>query len=221
MYTFNKELTVIRVFRTAHSSFLKQNFFNNLGVNARIKRLIAVAFVRDLLAVEVAEGRSYKIVFDRLLDSAEKYADGEIIFSDLRTRFDYNLWVEAAEEGVLETPVQACNEDCNMAAAYCSDFAIRKRQVPLPSSALRSQAIIIFDAIGSNIWSFDPSWRTATAVQMAAGMYETKDFSAMPILADALQDAGCCEEELLTRMRKCGKNWYRGCWVVDHLLKKR
>src|SRR5262245_35109215 len=39
--------------------------------------------------------------------------------------------------------------------------------------------------------TFDPICRTTTAVQIAEGMYDSRDFAAMPILADALQDAGC------------------------------
>ena len=39
--------------------------------------------------------------------------------------------------------------------------------------------------------SFSPEWRTTTAVLLARQMYESDDFRAMPILADALQDAGC------------------------------
>ena len=45
--------------------------------------------------------------------------------------------------------------------------------------------------------AFDPSWRTDTVVSLARTMYEARDFSAMPILADALQDAGCDNEEIL------------------------
>jgi hypothetical protein len=41
--------------------------------------------------------------------------------------------------------------------------------------------------------AFDPAWRTAVAVGLATGMYEGRDFAAMPILADALEDAGWIE----------------------------
>ena len=37
---------------------------------------------------------------------------------------------------------------------------------------------------------FEKGWRTDTAVSLARQMYESREFSAMPILADALQDAG-------------------------------
>jgi len=48
-------------------------------------------------------------------------------------------------------------------------------------------------------------------------MYEAREFSAMPILADALQDAGCDNEDVLSHCREPGTH-VRGCWVVDLLL---
>jgi hypothetical protein len=68
--------------------------------------------------------------------------------------------------------------------------------------------------------AFDPSWRTDTAVSLARGMYEARDFAAMPILADALQDAGCEDEQVLTHCRADGAVHVRGCWVVDLVLGK-
>lgn len=65
----------------------------------------------------------------------------------------------------------------------------------------------------------DPLWRTATAAALARQMYESRDFSAMPILADALQDAGCDHEEILAHCRGRAPH-VRGCWVVDLLLLK-
>jgi hypothetical protein len=68
--------------------------------------------------------------------------------------------------------------------------------------------------------AFSPSWRTDTAVALARQMYESRDFSAMPILADALQDAGCDNEDILTHCRGPGPH-VRGCWVVDLVLGKQ
>jgi hypothetical protein len=65
---------------------------------------------------------------------------------------------------------------------------------------------------------FDPGWRTDTAVSLAAGMYDGRDFGAMPILADALQDAGCEDEQVLTHCRGPHQVHVRGCWVVDLVL---
>ncbi|MBA4186884.1 MAG: hypothetical protein C0467_02580 [Planctomycetaceae bacterium] len=67
--------------------------------------------------------------------------------------------------------------------------------------------------------AFSPEWRTSTAVAIAQGMYESRDFGAMPILADALQDAGCDNDDVLTHCRGTGPH-VRGCWVVDSVLGK-
>jgi hypothetical protein len=51
-------------------------------------------------------------------------------------------------------------------------------------------------------------------------MYDSRDFSLMPILADALQDAGCDSADILTHC--CGPGTHtRGCWVVDQVLKNK
>lgn len=65
----------------------------------------------------------------------------------------------------------------------------------------------------------DPAWFTSTALFLARQMYESRDFSVMPILADALQDAGCEEEAVLGHCRSKGPH-VRGCWVVDLILGK-
>jgi hypothetical protein len=65
---------------------------------------------------------------------------------------------------------------------------------------------------------FDPAWRTDTAVALARQMYESRDFGAMPILADALQDAGCEDENILNHCRDLAQVHVRGCWVVDLVL---
>ena len=67
--------------------------------------------------------------------------------------------------------------------------------------------------------AFSPDWRTGTTVAIARGMYESRDFSAMPILADALQDTGCDSAEVLDHCRGPGPH-VRGCWVVDLVLGK-
>ncbi len=65
----------------------------------------------------------------------------------------------------------------------------------------------------------DPSWLTSDVMMLARGMYESRDFAAMPILADALQDAGCQRAEVLDHCRGSGPH-VRGCWVVDLVLGK-
>ena len=68
--------------------------------------------------------------------------------------------------------------------------------------------------------SFAPDWRTSTAFALAQQMYDSRDFGAMPILADALQDAGCDNEDVLSHSRDPKQVHVRGCWVVDLVLGK-
>ena len=68
--------------------------------------------------------------------------------------------------------------------------------------------------------SFHSAWRTDTAVSLARGMYESREFGAMPILADALQDAGCEDEQILNHCRDVNQPHVRGCWVCDLVLGK-
>jgi hypothetical protein len=58
--------------------------------------------------------------------------------------------------------------------------------------------------------AFDPAWCTDTVVSLAKQMYEAREFSAMPILADALQDAGCDNEDVLCHCRDTSATHVRG-----------
>jgi hypothetical protein len=67
---------------------------------------------------------------------------------------------------------------------------------------------------------FAPSWRTSDVLLLARGIYEGRAFDRMPILADALQDAGCDSEAILNHCRDASATHVRGCWVVDLVLGK-
>ena len=68
--------------------------------------------------------------------------------------------------------------------------------------------------------AFAKRWRTETVVSLATGIYADRAFDRMPILADALEEAGCDHPEVLTHCRSAGPH-ARGCWVVDEVLGKR
>jgi len=72
---------------------------------------------------------------------------------------------------------------------------------------------------GQPLPAVDPQWRTSTTISLAQQMYESRDFSPLPILADALQDAGCDNDDMLNHCRDGGPH-ARGCWVVDLVLGK-
>ncbi len=78
--------------------------------------------------------------------------------------------------------------------------------VPLPYDLLRPIAL-------------DPAWLTPTVVQLATTIYDNRLFDRMPVLADALEEAGCTVPEVLEHCRSGGEH-VRGCWVVDKVLGK-
>jgi hypothetical protein len=66
----------------------------------------------------------------------------------------------------------------------------------------------------------DPAWlrwNDRTVPAMAQAIYEERAFDRLPVLADALTDAGCEDEAILSHCRSEGPH-QRGCWAVDLLL---
>lgn len=64
------------------------------------------------------------------------------------------------------------------------------------------------------------AWSDGTVRRMAQQMYDARNFDAMPILADALEYAGCTEAAILQHCRGTAPH-VRGCWVIDLILGKR
>ena len=86
-------------------------------------------------------------------------------------------------------------------------------------AAWRPGAGQLDDGVRSGRVAVNPSWLTANVVQLAQAIYKERAFDRLPILADALRDAGCKHDELLTHCRSEGPH-VRGCWAVDLLLGK-
>jgi hypothetical protein len=63
------------------------------------------------------------------------------------------------------------------------------------------------------------AWNYGTIPAIARRIYEERTYHDMPILADALEDAGCADPRILEHCR-CGVLHVRGCWVVDLILGK-
>jgi hypothetical protein len=100
--------------------------------------------------------------------------------------------------------------------------ALSALRVGVNEAAQRTAADVIRDVFGSPFRTplLRPAWRTDTALSLARVMYETRDFAAMPILADALQDAGSEHADILDHCRDPKGVHVRGCWVVDLVLGK-
>ena len=114
------------------------------------------------------------------------------------------------------------------AAGGAIDLSVRVRHIlaanesgTLPLSAILTQQVgWIRDIFGNPFRpvTFPNSWLTEHTVGIASRMYD-RDFAAMPILADALEEAGCDNADILTHCREPGTH-VRGCWVVDLVLGK-
>jgi hypothetical protein len=86
-------------------------------------------------------------------------------------------------------------------------------------------AILLRDIFGNPFRPPSPlpqgvlAWNGSTVRRLAEGIYEERAFERLPILADALLDAGCEQEGLIEH---CRSEWphLRGCWVVDLILGK-
>ena len=68
--------------------------------------------------------------------------------------------------------------------------------------------------------TIDPAWRTSDVILLANGIYAERAFDRMPILADALQDAGCDSDDILNHLRDAKTTHVRGCWALDLVLGK-
>jgi hypothetical protein len=65
--------------------------------------------------------------------------------------------------------------------------------------------------------TLDPAWTTPTVVQLARSLYEERRFQDLPVLADALEEAGCQDQSILEHLRSTGPH-VRGCWPLDLIL---
>jgi hypothetical protein len=111
--------------------------------------------------------------------------------------------------------------------AFAFAWANDDRGMNLPETGelrdehLRLQASIFQDIVGNPFRPvvFDARWRTADTVGLSRAIYEDRAFARLPLLADALMDAGCAEDRILDHCRSRGPHT-RGCWVVDLVLGK-
>jgi hypothetical protein len=92
----------------------------------------------------------------------------------------------------------------------------------------RAQAKVLRDIFDNPFRpvSVSPAWQTAEVVALAEAAYDgrelpagTLDLARLAVLADALEEAGCDQADLLGHLRGPGPH-VRGCWAVDLILGK-
>ena len=166
------------------------------------------------------------------IDVAELDADGEVAASHVS-----EVWraAERVVDELLDLPEDQLADTtyyaalatlwCVMpftpnwnASAVCSHAAFYAQRTADLITERKIQAKLLCDVLGPDFAvQGDPRWQTETVVALATGIYAERAFDRLPILADALEEAGCDHADILAHCRGNGPH-VRGCWVVDLLL---
>lgn len=90
------------------------------------------------------------------------------------------------------------------------------------------QGSLLLDIIGNPFRpvTIDTCWLTQSVIDLSHAAYDNRtlpsamlDPARLAVLADALEEAGCQDADILNHLRDPGVH-VRGCWVVDLLLGK-
>jgi hypothetical protein len=172
------------------------------------------------------------------VEVAERFADGRATNDERLTAMRaVREEVQDEDEVVLHTiiredrfqdhPARSANGfEAFLAAIYtfndCLRIAFREGEDETSKDAHSlAQCSILRDIFGDPFRPVpvDPSWRSGNVVSLAEAIYADRAFDRLPILADALEDAGCDQADILEHCRGPGPH-VRGCWVVDLILGK-
>jgi len=119
----------------------------------------------------------------------------------------------AVEAGARNAVLSAQRATADQLSAWDAAVTIGTRE---QASFLREVLGNPFRATTTDGWL---DWRCGLIPAMAQQMYDTGDFRELPILGDALEDAGCTDSHLLAHCRSVGEH-VRGCWALDLLIGK-
>jgi hypothetical protein len=194
-------------------------------LSQRRQQLLAVALcwrIRGLL-IDANTRRALAVV--------EAFADGTASEDEVRyaaenvvenwDEFEFSKAFDDAHRFAVEAVAAVCRCDQPIENAfYYARQAVELRDTA--NTVLPAFAELIRDVVGNPFRpvTCEPAWLTSDVVALARGIYDDKAFDRMPILADALQDAGCANEEVLSHCRGAGPH-VRGCWVLDLLFGKQ
>jgi hypothetical protein len=194
-------------------------------VSDRKLRLLACANCR-LLWKWMADQRSQQAVV-----VAERLSDGLASEEERSNAFAASF--EAATLDEYEDPEDETIYLRSMTAAYAHNavwdeaFVAAHANSPSVSPELTGLSDtlplhLLRDIFGNQFRpaTLNPAWLTSDVRALAEGIYAGRAFDRMPILADALQDAGCDNPDILSHCRDTALTHVRGCWVVDLVLGK-
>ena len=177
-------------------------------VSARKWRLFLAAAVRD--------ARRHHLV-PAVVDAvslAERHADGLIDDASL-TR----AW-QAVRHGWRDTDVDHLLAPTQPGQAGLNAARAAGRLDRIDADPAR-RALWLREVVGNPFrWvRWEDEWVTRTVHALATTAYAEGRFDTLPVLADALDDAGCDNAELLAHLRGPGPH-ARGCWALDVVLGK-
>src|SRR5262245_55474500 len=187
----------------------------------RKRRLFACACARrDKWTTEEKQSR-------RVLEATEQFADGLIGKAELdRAANAY----DCDECPALDAALGNAERAAYVVWCLVGDGETDRRGTPdfweraMPERA--AQANLVRCVFGNPFRTshFVPHWRTAESVSVAEAAYEARalpggelDPARLAVLADALEEAGCSDAELLGHLRSSGPH-VRGCWALDLTL---
>jgi hypothetical protein len=166
--------------------------------------------------------------FHKAVVYAERYAEGLIDRDELRAAF-VQAWpwgwerlrsasIVAVAPMARDLPfwraLEAANEASSLLAQGARHGGTYHRKVF--DAARREQVALAGEVFGDPFREarFAPCWRTAEVVRLAETVSDEGAWEELPVLADALEDAGCDDAEVLGHLRAGGRH-VRGCWAVD------
>jgi hypothetical protein len=201
----------------------------------RIQHLISVEAVRAVVeaAEQFAEGR---ITEEELQAAVEASMRAWEEHTQRRAAYGSYLWrheIEAINAiGRAHRTEAAGRSGVSRAAARAWVWAAAVHQNLEGEDAGRRlieaeyahQAGLLRDIVGNPFRpsAVDPTWlawNDHCVARLARGIYEERASERMPLLHDALLDAGCDDEQMLRHCRT-PQGHVRGCWVIDLLLGK-
>jgi hypothetical protein len=170
---------------------------------------------RNRKAVEAVEAFADGCVKRQALESVAAAAD--------RAIGPVSLDSQAAEYAATASAVAAGLGPVDQVAAAAATAAavVEVNWLPLKWDEEARQADLLRCIAGNPFRPVPvaPAWRTADALRLAQAIYDERAFDRLPILADALEEAGATDAPLLGHLRGPGPH-VRGCWAVDLLLGK-
>jgi hypothetical protein len=124
-------------------------------------------------------------------------------------------------QGLAYQPGSIWSPDHVTAVRTVSAACVKGNGLAVVDMRRRDQASLLRDIFGNPFRRavVEATWLTPTVTDLATTIYDDRAFDRMPILADALEEAGCDDKDVLEHCRGPGPHC-RGCWVVDLILGK-